>query len=771
MANIFTRSNNATPAPSRNTFDGSFTNNLTLKAGYLTPCFCKEVLPGDSFKIDATFGFNFQPMVFPVQTNMTARLHFFYVRNRPLWKGWQDFITKTDNPEGDSIPPYIHLIAGNRDIVETGKIGDYLGIPSVYYNTGSQQVPLRLQTSSLIKYDYSTFDSQLMRKYGTTYQSLLDPEKTASYLRSYSGNLFSPEVFSNGAVLSTSYYPVMMGWTSSGATYLQLLLPLITRAFTMLNYGEITEHSPVGSSSQLLVLVRENTSQTIVALERLIFNSGVTTPTVALDGSVSFADTASGYSLSPFVNVADKTVNNTFVLNGLDSSKTYTVMVVPSFTYDSGTAIDYPDSFDSSIQNMGNQNIDASFGLPNSERPLSELPFSSIGNPDGIRISALPFRAYEAIYNSFYRDDRNNPRIVNGEPVYNDWLTTDAGGADMTHYHLFKSNWEQDVFTTSVQSPQQGVAPLVGVTATGLMTFKDDNGNTYTLQATVGEDGETITGISSYSSDMPTGVLRAMVDTISSGISINDFRNVNALQRWLETNMRKGLRYKDQIEAHFGVSPTYSELDMPEFIGGMTRQVNVNRVTNVGQDTPENPLGTLAGNASVIGDAGAPISHYCDEHGWIIGIVSIVPTPVYSQQLNKQLLKTQLLDYYFPEFAHIGYQPILNREIAPLQAFNSGQNLLDNVFGYQRAWYEYLANIDEVHGDFRQSMKDYIIQRIFATVPQLGEQFLTVGDTEVNQVFAVRDDETDSDKIFGQIYFNVMMKRPIPKIGIPRLEV
>ena len=133
MANVFTRSNNATPAPPRNTFDGSFVNNLTLKAGQITPCFCKEVIPGDSFKIDATFGFNFMPFVFPVQTEMNANLHFFYVRNRALWRGWQDFITKTNNKDGDSTPPYIMLTEENRDMFNTGKIGDYLGIPTVSY--------------------------------------------------------------------------------------------------------------------------------------------------------------------------------------------------------------------------------------------------------------------------------------------------------------------------------------------------------------------------------------------------------------------------------------------------------------------------------------------------------------------------------------------------------------------------------------------------------------------------------------------------------------
>ena len=90
--NVFTDSQKHVNTPNRNTFDLSFQNNLTMDFGKLYPVFSKEVLPGDSFHIDPTFGLKFAPMVFPTQTRMTARLHFFYVRNRNLWKDWPDFI-------------------------------------------------------------------------------------------------------------------------------------------------------------------------------------------------------------------------------------------------------------------------------------------------------------------------------------------------------------------------------------------------------------------------------------------------------------------------------------------------------------------------------------------------------------------------------------------------------------------------------------------------------------------------------------------------------
>lgn len=137
MANIFSRTNDAVAKVPRNTFDGSFQNNLTLQLGGLYPVFCKEVLPGDSFKIDTTFGLRFMPLVFPIQTRMQANLHFFYVRNRNLWKDWVNFIANVDgslSSDGKStfVPPTLSLTAERYEkMLSTGTLGDYLGIPLV----------------------------------------------------------------------------------------------------------------------------------------------------------------------------------------------------------------------------------------------------------------------------------------------------------------------------------------------------------------------------------------------------------------------------------------------------------------------------------------------------------------------------------------------------------------------------------------------------------------------------------------------------------------
>ena len=379
-----------------------------------------------------------------------------------------------------------------------------------------------------------------------------------------------------------------------------------------------------------------------------------------------------------------------------------------------------------------------------------------------IPISALPFRAYEAIYNSFYRDQRNNPLIdQGGSPVPNTYITTNAGGPDTTNYHLFKRNWEQDCFTTALPTPQQGPAPIVGVSALGTASVASSDGKIYKVKlATDGSDN--IVNFED-NSEIPADVRQTLVGVATSGFTINDFRSVNSLQRWLESNFRQGIKYRDQIKSHFGVDVKFDELDMPEFLGGVSQYINIDQI-NQTTETSTSPLGAFAGQGSAIGAQKSTIKRYFDEHGFVIGIISITPTPVYSQQLPKLFTKTGNLDYYFPEFGHIGFQPVPLRELCPhqLDDFNS-------VLGYQRPFYDYLQALDSVHGLFRTDFKDFVLQRVFMTPPTLTPEFLTVDESQLNDVFAV-DASSNADRFLGQVHFKITAQRPIPRFGVPKLE-
>ena len=131
MAGVFSRTNEVNNHPKRNTFPLSFQNNLSGKFGILYPCLVQDVIPGFTFKAKPTFALEFMPTAFPVQTRMRARMHFFYVRNRNLWKDFADFYGKTK--EG-LVPPYLLFSQGTsfNSMATTGSLGDYLGLPTTF---------------------------------------------------------------------------------------------------------------------------------------------------------------------------------------------------------------------------------------------------------------------------------------------------------------------------------------------------------------------------------------------------------------------------------------------------------------------------------------------------------------------------------------------------------------------------------------------------------------------------------------------------------------
>lgn len=747
MANIFNLSNDQTSDVNRNTFDLSFQNNFTAKFGYLYPVFCKEVLPGDTFKIRPTFALEMMPMVFPVQTRMRANLHFFYCRNRAAYKDFEDWIGNI-NPDAD--PPYIDMKANFDNMCKTGSLGDYMGLPTTlvgaYGNFARGELaagtsPISVNFRQCFYIDGSVSSLAAGGKY--TVYGTGQPSGVTQYDGIY---LAAPMTFKStpvtGSVISVNELPASIDfiWStlaSVSSFKVRAYLVYLGNGGVVLGADELTDES-------------------------------VQTQTTTDDGRFHLS-VPLGSSLSESFSavVPDGVVNYHLTFSLVPITESVPTVWSPIAAYYSaymGTS-----SYAAGVLGLGKANEDDD--PIDLERALSPYYDSGV-NLNGIKVNALPFRHYEAIYNTFYRDSRNNPLMVNGRPVYNQVYLTTEGGADTTPYTLRCRNWESDFLTTAVQSPQQGAAPLVGISSTGKMTFQDDAGKQYQAQAEFAEDGETITGFRVLSDDMPQANMRSLIDMSTTGISIADLRQVNSLQRWLEANMRKGLRYRDQMKAHFGIDIAYKELNMPEFIGGCSEDVRVNMVTQttpVGSpDDPDStPLGNYAGQASCVGTSNHDVNQFCDEYGYIIGIFSVTPVPNYSQLLPKHFIKRNIMDYFFPEFGNLGFVPIKYDEVCPIQAKNAGDDL-NGTFGYQRAWYDYLASVDEVHGEFRKSMRDYLMNRTFDAKPELSESFLLVDPEQLNEVFAVTT--ASDDKIMGQIYFDCKVKRPIPLFGIPRLE-
>lgn len=806
MAGVFSRTNEVNNHPKRNTFPLSFQNNLSGKFGILYPCLVQDVVPGFTFKAKPTFALEFMPTAFPVQTRMRARMHFFYVRNRNLWKDFADFYGKTKD---DLVSPYLLFQQGTsfNSMAKTGSLGDYLGLPTTfagsygdagYRYTAQKGVTFFESLKSVSSFNLSTLangilEDNILPDFESRDLSVSNDLAFLSYGYTTSESLKS--MTSN--TLSFRYEKVYKGDGFTMGSLSSLLLAFSAR----------------GKKAAICLQVSGIINAGTVREKRVRFFSVPTSPNSDNTNFTwpSYNNSVLGNVLSSSSANVDNIQQGTIILQCI--FKTDFAALCNGITYDGGTStfkltrLDcgylcskdlFASPFDTFMYNgEGTGLFLNSKGIPECS-PLvdgvqwspiiaptsivsaqevsgvrditfAECPWTKLGQK-GINISALPFRAYESIYNAFYRDQRNNPYMIDGVPEYNKWIPSQDGGADNHVYSLRYANWEQDFLTTAVQSPQQGIAPLVGIVSNNgisSLAFTDaETGESFTAQVDLNEDG-TVKEFKANTSDMPVSEYRTLIDFATSGISINDFRNVNALQRWLETNMRKGYRLKDIIKGHYDVNVRFDELDMPEFIGGVTQDVMPTMVTQTTDGGDGSPLGSYAGQLSCVGTSKHSIRHYCDEPGWIIGILSVVPVPNYSQLLPKYFLRDNVLDYFFPEFGHIGYQPITYREVCPIQAKSAGKDL-STVFGYQRAWYEYISRVDEVHGQMRTSLRNFLVNRVFDVAPELSESFLLVDPSQTNQIFTVTAE--NEDVWMGQVYFDYQAKEPIPLYGIPKLE-
>lgn len=790
-----------------NNFDWSHSNNLTTQIGRVTPVFCELVPAHGSVRINPRFGLQFMPMVFPIQTRLRARMMFFKYPLRALWDGYRDFV---GNFREDLEEPYIDFNSeySIQKMVSTGSLGDYLGLPTTLVGDFGTGTDMGSPTLSILGVKGNQFGGSP----DFTYLSGL-PTVDVSSLHQFEA--LSP--VSKVTTFGSSY--TVPSPSKASISDNVFFLPNISFDF-------MTDDGPVTTSSVVTVSLptqpgkvgpSDFSSFATYATAFVTSNSkrdvmtylGCTQKDGSIHLSYGFPQSMidlkiKGFQFRLYLNILSYfgrriSGNST----AWDSSLTSLGLLLTNGSYKDGIQ-NQGFTWDMASVMAGDvSTITGTYKL-NHDRPvnltLATSPYynSNSKNKDNqIKISSYSFRAYEGIYNAYIRDNRNNPYYVNGQVQYNKWIPTYDGGADQNIYELRYANWEKDFLTTAVQSPQQGTAPLVGITTyTETVETTSDDGIPVTRElsriALVDEDGkkyqvsfdsdsEGLKGVSYVELDNEVKLRqpRNLIDVATSGISINDLRNVNAYQKFLELNMRKGYSYRDIIEGRFNVKVRYDELLMPEFFGGFSRDIEMHSISQTvdqdleGSQTYAKALGSQSGIAGVRGDSERVLECFCDEESIVMGILIVTPLPVYTQLLPKHFTYRGLLDHYQPEFNHIGFQPILYKEVCPLQAYNDNPNTLSDVFGYNRPWYEYVQKYDQAHGLFRTNLSNFLMHRVFNQKPQLSQSFLVIDPAQVTDVFAVTkaDDGTDlTDKIYGQIWFDCTAKLPISRVAIPRLD-
>lgn len=392
---------------------------------------------------------------------------------------------------------------------------------------------------------------------------------------------------------------------------------------------------------------------------------------------------------------------------------------------------------------------------------------SGIPGGSGYTHQSLPLRAYNLIYNQWFRDQN----VINSAAIF----MGDTGGS-VSDYPLQRRAKSHDYFTsalpwaqkfTAPNVPLAGQAPITGfgvilpsATTAGPVTVQETDPSPIIYASYFNPVGPGFTAIKETA-----GVPQIYANlAAATGVAINTFRQAFMIQALLERDARGGTRYTEKIRAHFGVVNPDFRLQRPEYIGGGQTQL---QITPIAQTAPTAgvPLGALGGTGTAAGQHTA--SYAATEHGWIIGLINIKSELSYQYGVHKMWDRLTQYDYYFPAFAGLGEQAILVREL-----YATGTVPNDtNVFGFQERWHEYRTQYSEVTGKFRGyavgTLDAWHLAQRFTAAPTLSKTFLE--DTPPMDRVLAAGAAAANQQYLADILIRRTAVRPIPMFGTPAL--
>lgn len=345
---------------------------------------------------------------------------------------------------------------------------------------------------------------------------------------------------------------------------------------------------------------------------------------------------------------------------------------------------------------------------------------------DDITVSALPFRAYNLIYNEWYRDEQLQSKIA---------ISKGDGTDSTTSTTLLYRNWEKDRFTSARPDPQLGpeVTMPLGTTAPVVSNSADVllSGGTVANQRwrTTGS-GSARTYIETAAADdtpIQFGAESGLEADLSeaSAATINELRFAFAVQRFMENRSRYGGRYVEYLRG-LGVNPSDARLQRPEYLGGGKQTIQFSEVLQTAPasiDEDETPVGNLAGHG--IGAMGSrKYRRFFEEHGFVISLLSVKPVTMYTQGIPKLWSRETKFDYWQPELQHIGQQEVLNKEIYAAHSQPNGTH------GWQDQYDEYRHQFSSIAGEFRTTQDTWHMGRIFESDTALNSAFVTANPTD-----------------------------------------
>lgn len=417
--------------------------------------------------------------------------------------------------------------------------------------------------------------------------------------------------------------------------------------------------------------------------------------------------------------------------------------------------------------------------FPTVKSPTGGFAVGSIadyfGLPTGVanlEVRAEPFRAYNLIYNEWFRDEN----LQNSVPF------TKSDSDNYSNYTLLRRGKRHDYFTSALPWPQKGPGvelPFGGtanIVSDGNMQFVPgasgslQPANTFYVQPDSGADSSYATV--GLTSNIPSSQfwkplvygagLKADLSS-ATAVTINQFREAFQIQRWYERAARGGTRYTEIIRSFFGVVSPDARLQRPEYLGGSSNRIDVNVIPQTSGTTDVSPQANLSAFAVGTNGRGNGFSKSFTEHGWIIGLINVRADLTYQQGINRMWTRSTKFDMYWPTFAFLGEQAVLNKEI-----YAQGTADDDGVFGYQERYAEYRYAPSQITGKFRstyaQSLDSWHLAQKFENLPKLNPEFI-VDNPPVDRVVAVPSEP----QFLLDAWFNLNCVRPMPVYGVPGL--
>lgn len=373
-------------------------------------------------------------------------------------------------------------------------------------------------------------------------------------------------------------------------------------------------------------------------------------------------------------------------------------------------------------------------------------------------VSALPFRAYNLIYNEWFRDEN----LINSAVV-----DLGDGATSLADVPVRRRGKSQDYFTSALPWPQKFTAPSIQSAVSGIGVPIGQVGQTGG-QSVYDTFGQNVTQVYQYANDITAAPYWAKTDVngypqIYAEASVNSFRQAFLVQQLLERDARGGTRYTEIVRSHFGVISPDARQQRPEYIGGGSTQLNIT------------PVAQTTGGAGTIGILGAAATgtgkHYASyastEHGYVIGLVSVRSELSYDRGIPRHFSRRTRYDFYWPSLAGLGEQAVLRKEI-----YATGSSANDDVvFGYQERWHEYRTRVSDVTARFRtnapNSLSAWHLAQSFSSAPVLGQTFIE--DTPpMARVLSAGETATDlNQEYLADFLIQREAVRPLPMFGTP----